>query len=338
MNFCNNYADVCSSFDLIFEYTASGLVLCKSNIYLYRVDRNWKTVDLIRNIFEGLIGGIMVYFIIDLVLRVRKEGCKVVCLSFWTILRVLIIVMLIIKIMLILVYSNLYEVKNFDPDTDEFKDYESIAYYYSLINNFVGVIAFFAYFSILSFLQKSKSLKVIWGTLRTSMYKLIFFFFVFILVFIGWILLAYRGFGQYSSGYKDYGTTVSTLLQMLLGNIDFDDIYNIQPAFAAIFFILFIFLSFFVMLNIFLAIINESYDTYYKKIHSTDEKDEMMVIIGIIFRAVKQGICVYPWKLVTCNFHSSEKPKNKLREEFYESDMSKSEDTSQITTSRRNSF
>ncbi|CAG9310214.1 unnamed protein product [Blepharisma stoltei] len=307
INLCNNFADVCSSVDLLFEFTASGLVLPKAYVYVYRVYVNWTSSDIVRNAFEGVIGIIMLYFIIDLIWRVRKEGWKLTFLSFWTAVRILLIIMLIIKVTLLIAYSQRDEVLNFQSINDEFVDYEKLGYFFNTTNNFIGVTSFVAFFFILSFLQQSKSMKIIWGTLRESLRRLVFFFSVFILIMTGWLLLAYRGFGQYSIEYKDYGTTLNTLLQMLFGNIDFDTIWQIQPVFASIFFVLFIFLTFFVMLNIFLAIINESYDTYYKKFSTDDKKDEILIIFGLIFNAIKYGLFVYPYKFVTCQKLKREK-------------------------------
>jgi len=70
-----------------------------------------------------------------------------------------------------------------------------VAYIYGLINNFEGISSFIAYLTVLKFFQKSESLRIIWGTLGHSMKKMIFFFLVFLLVFAGWTLMAYRGFG-----------------------------------------------------------------------------------------------------------------------------------------------
>ena len=116
------------------------------------------------------------------------------------------------------------------------------------------------------------------------------------------MLLAYKGFGQYLYDYWNLGNTASTLLQMLLGNINFTEIYKVQPEFAGLFFFLFIFLNFFIMLNIFLAIINEAYDTVYKKIKSNDDVDEMILIMGILLNGAKYGFFSLPKKVIMCEF------------------------------------
>ena len=56
------------------------------------------------------------------------------------------------------------------------------------------------------------------------------------------------------------------------------------------------------MLNIFLAIINEAYDTVYKKIKSNDDVDEMILIMGILLNGAKYGFFSLPKKVIMCEF------------------------------------
>jgi polycystin 2 len=194
-------------------------------------------------------------------------------------------------------YSYLEKIKNFNDRSSEFIDYMTVAATYNLITSFTGFSCFISYFYILSFFQNSKGLKVIWGTLSQALYKLLFFFLVFILVFIGWVLLAYKGFGQYLEEYRNIGSTSTTLLKMLLGTVNFDQIYNVQPEFAGIFFFLFIFLNYFVMLNVFLAIINESYETIYSKIKTSDT-DEIFIMLGMMMSGLKYALWTIPWNII----------------------------------------
>jgi Polycystin cation channel len=298
MNFCNYNIDLCVSVEILFEFIAGGGVLAQYNIYTYRVYTNKKTSDKIRIAFDALSGAVLGYFLIDFIAKVKNTGCKASFKSTWNLLLLLIIAVLFSKYMVLIAYQNLGDIKNFNDNSLKFIDYMSAAYFYNLISNFEGISSFFVYFYILNFFKHSKSLKIIWGTLRHSIYRLVFFFLVFLLVFVGWMLLAYKGFGQHLSDYRDLPNTASTLLQMLLGNINFEELYAVQPEFAGLFFFSFIFLNFFVMLNIFLAIINEAYDTYYKKIKLSTDVDEMIIVIGILLKGLKFTFLDMPLKTV----------------------------------------
>ena len=301
-NFCNFNVDICISVELLFEFIAGGGVIPTVNILTYRVNLAWKALDKIRIAFDVISASILLYFLIAVIYQAKLKGLKIIYKSFWNLALLLLIIMTFIKQMAYLAYQNLDKIKNFNEHSTEFVDYMSVAIFYKMISNFTGICSFFTYFYVLSFFQESKSLKVVWGTLKNSMYRLLFFFFVFLLVFIGWMLLAYKGFGQYLADYRNLGNTASTLLQMLLGNVNFQEIYSVQHEFAGLFFFLFIFLDYFIMLNVFLAIINEAYDTVYKRIKINDDPDEMLIIFEILLKGAAYSFFTMPWQLITCQY------------------------------------
>ena len=308
-NFCNYNSDMCVSVNILFEFSAGGGVLPKSQVVSYRVNLTWTFDDKIRIAFDCVVAVIMLYFLSDFIKKVRAQGAKTAFLNFWNLLLLLMAAMLFSKHMAYIAYQEKSEIKYFREDSTEFIDYMSVAILYKMIANFTGVSSFIAYYYVMAFFQDSKSLQVIWGTLGQSAYRLLFFFFVFLLVFLGWMLLAYKGFGEYLYDYSNLGNTASTLLQMLLGNINFQEIYNVQPEFAGLFFFLFIFFDYFIMLNIFLAIINEAYDTIYKKAKSNDEEDEMILIIKTLLSGAKYSFINIPKKVILCKYCKKKKVK-----------------------------
>ena len=63
------------------------------------------------------------------------------------------------------------------------------------------------------------------------------------------------------------------------------------------------------MLNIFLAIINEAYDTIYKKAKSNDEEDEMILIIKTLLSGAKYSFINIPKKVILCKYCKKKKVK-----------------------------
>lgn len=302
INFCNYNSDYCLSLDIYFEFFAGGAVLSSTNLQVFRVNLTWTLSDKIRIGLEIFSALIILYYLLELMLSIKKIGCKPALTDFWNMLLILLSIMILTKHMAIIAYQDLDKIKHFKDDSSEFIDYMEAATLFNVITNFSGIIVFIVYFYIMKFFKESKGLKIIWGTLRQALYKLLFFFFVFILVFIGWMLLAFKGFGQYLENYKDIGTTATTLLQMLLGNVNFEEIYEVQPVFAGLFFLLFIFLYYFIMLNVFLAIINESYEEVYSRIKSSSDTDEMIIIVEILIKCVKYVFFSLPVKLLCCRY------------------------------------
>lgn len=299
-NFCNSNIDLCMSWNIYFEWMSGGSITPGYQIHIFRVKPFWTVADYAKLLGSFLALGISFYFLVQIILKFKRQGCKST-FNFWNCLLVLLFLLVLFKNIAIFLFLEQEMIKNFDPYSEEFVDYMQAAYYYSLINNFKGFCLFIAYFSVLGFLKDSRSLRIIWGTLRNGMYQMTFFFLVFILLFVGWSLVAFRGFGQYLGNFKDMGSTSSTLGRILLGETDFDSMYKVNPVFSGMFFISFLFMNYFVMINVFLAIINESYDTVYKKVQSgSSEKDEMLLMIELILKGLKHVLIDLPVNLVKC--------------------------------------
>lgn len=66
-------------------------------------------------------------------------------------------------------------------------------------------------------------------------------------------------FGQEADEYIDPAQSFTTLFLMVLGEFDFQRLYMINPFFAYFFFLFYQFFVFLIMVNIFLAILNDAY-------------------------------------------------------------------------------
>ena len=309
VNFCNQNVDTCVTFEIIFEFLAGGTIVPTEYFYQYRVNRNWTVADKVRTAFEYTIDAIMLYFLFTIVQECRRLGFRQGIRQFWLLMEVLLIVMIFVRQLLIIIYEQQDLIRNFHIDTESYQDLMAPAYIYKLLTNFEGVALFLAYLTMFKFLQNSSSMSIIWGTLMQSMLSVIFFFLVFSLVFMGWVLLCYKLYGKDTLDYKSIGSSANTLMQVILGNNDLDTISAFDPTSASLFFILSSFLNNFVMLNIFLAIINESYDTVYKRLKKA-KKDELLIILGMIFKGFKIAVIDVPLALLLfkpCRHHKQSK-------------------------------
>ena len=72
-----------------------------------------------------------------------------------------------------------------------------------------------------------------------------------------------------------------TLFRMILGDFDFMEIYTAKPGWGPFYFISYIFMVFFFLLNMFLAIVNDTYAEV------KEEMDEEPFDVGAYF---KEGV------------------------------------------------
>jgi hypothetical protein len=111
------------------------------------------------------------------------------------------------------------------------------------------------------------------GTLYRAVQDLIIFVMLMMLILLGFVLMALNIFGSQASGYKDVPTTLGTLFLILLGEFDYDEMKEVDVTWAVIFFLAYVVFMFFIVLNIFLAILNDAYTTV-KTNHVWEELDK----------------------------------------------------------------
>ena len=297
INFCNQNIDVCVAFELVFEFLASGSIVPTEYFYQYRVNRNWTTADKFRQAFEYTIDAIMLYFIFSVVQECRQNGLRKSVKEVWLIMELVLIVMVFVRQLMIILYEQQSLIQDFDINSQDYQDLMAPAYIYKLLTNFEGVALFFAYLTMFKFLQSSSSISIISGTLLQSILSMLFFFMIFAMIFMGWVLLSYKLFGKDTVDYKSIASSANTLMQVILGENNLDVISRFDLYSASIFFVCASLLNNFIMLNIFLAIINESYDTVYKRVKKV-KKDELLIILGMIMKGFKLVLIDLPLGLV----------------------------------------
>merc|ERR1711988_180058 len=99
----------------------------------------------------------------------------------------------------------------------------------------------------------------IWVTLERAALDIALFFVTFFMLLYGFCQCGHQLFGsilmQYSTSYR----SLVALLLTVLGDFDVDSLIQASPQYGMSFFMAFQLMMFFVMVNVFLAIINDSY-------------------------------------------------------------------------------
>ena len=66
-------------------------------------------------------------------------------------------------------------------------------------------------------------------------------------------------FGTQAESFKNFGFTTGTIFLILLGEFDYDEMKEVNSTFAFIYFVVYVLFMFFIVLNIFIAILNDAY-------------------------------------------------------------------------------
>merc|ERR1711997_1410131 len=82
---------------------------------------------------------------------------------------------------------------------------------------------------------------------------------MFFTVFFAFAQLGYLLFGTQVEDFSSFSNAIFTLLRTILGDFNFNEIEQANRVLGPIFFLSYVFFVFFVLLNMFLAIINDTY-------------------------------------------------------------------------------
>ena len=140
----------------------------------------------------------------------------------------------------------------------------------------VAICVFFAWVKLFKYISFNKTMTQLASTLarfgdvsNTSLYYCFFnfrcagdvagFAVMFFIVFFAFAQLGYMIFGSQVKDYSSFSDAIFTLLRTILGDFDFYALEKANRVLGPIFFLCYVFFVFFVLLNMFLAIINDTY-------------------------------------------------------------------------------
>ena len=118
---------------------------------------------------------------------------------------------------------------------------------------------FLMYFSFFKFLQNVPRMNAILLTVSSAAFDLVLFIVMAVIVQFGFSCAFYVCFGGQLAEYRTVGEATTTLMKILLGDFDYGALVNANRVMAPVLFFLYQLFVFFILLNMFVAIINDSY-------------------------------------------------------------------------------
>jgi len=184
---------------------------------------------------------------------------RVVLRDMWSLLDIIFISVLLVTIGLRLNYYAMEERQNFDPFLEDYQEMSKIASAYSLTFVLESSTVFICVVKSLKFFSLQKDLKLLQMTLGQAVKDLLVFVAMTVILFVGFVVMGLNIFGMQAPSYSTIVNTLGTLFLILLGEFDYAEMNAVSRLWAIIFFIIFVLFMFFVVLNIFLAILNDAY-------------------------------------------------------------------------------
>ncbi|CAG0892278.1 unnamed protein product [Cyprideis torosa] len=247
---------------IVFEFPATGGLIPSWSFRTVKLLRYVTVMDYFIMACEFIFVFFIIYYMVEELIEIKHNGCAYFR-SVWNMLDLLVIVISIICIAFsIFRYITVQDkIKGLleDDEMNRYANFEFLGYWQTRYNDMVAVCVFFAWIKIFKYISFNKTMTQLSSTLSRCAKDVAGFAIMFFIVFFAFAQLGYLLFGTQVHDFRTFGDSVFTLLRTILGDFNFHEIESANRILGPIFFLSYVFFVFFVLLNMFLAIINDTY-------------------------------------------------------------------------------
>ena len=179
--------------------------------------------------------------------------------DFWNVIDWSLILLSFLALWMRIMFVLSPAVRNFSPFSEEYVEVTAEANSYNASFAFDAIAATFGVLKIFRFFDLQRNLLLLRNSISRGISDLISFTIVLLIIIAGFSFSGLNIFGQENDEYVNVIRSFSTLFLTVLGEFDFERMLRVDPTFAYSFFLLYQMLVFLIMINIFLAILNDAY-------------------------------------------------------------------------------
>ncbi|CAF0734186.1 unnamed protein product [Rotaria sordida] len=245
---------------LTVEFPASGGAVPSKTFTTVKLIRYVSSMDYFVLACEILFVIFTIYYTVEEIIEIARFKFR----YFKTVWNVLDVVIILISY--ICIAFNVYRQIKVGQILDDllknqkiFADFEFLTYWQTQFNNIIAFTVFIAWIKIFKYVSFNKTMTQLSTTLSRCAKDVLGFSVMFMIVFLAYAQLGYLLFGTMVDDYKTFAISIFTLFRIILGDFDFNAILEAHRILGPIFFLTYVFFVFFVLLNMFLAIINDTY-------------------------------------------------------------------------------
>ncbi|XP_026079715.1 LOW QUALITY PROTEIN: polycystic kidney disease 2-like 1 protein [Carassius auratus] len=261
---------------LVVEFPATGGVIPSYQIRTVKLIRYVTTWDFFIIGCEIFFCVFILYYIVEEILEFRINRLSHFK-NIWNILDLVVILLAVVAI----IFSVFRTIKvdellgDLLEHPDIYADFEFLAFWQTQYNNMNAVNLFFAWIKIFKYISFNKTMTQLTSTLARCALDIFGFAIMFFIVFFAYAQLGYLLFGMEVPTFSTFNKCIFTQFRIILGDFDYNAIDQANRVLGPIYFFSYVFFVFFVLLNMFLAIINDTYSEVKSELAS--QKDEFQI-------------------------------------------------------------
>ncbi|XP_048362000.1 polycystic kidney disease 2-like 1 protein isoform X2 [Sphaerodactylus townsendi] len=261
---------------LVVEFPATGGAIPSWQIRTVKLLRYVSTWDFFIVACEIVFCVFIFYYVIEEILELHIHRLRYFT-SIWNILDIVVILLSIIAIgfhmFRTMEVNRLMGQLLKKPSI--YADFEFLAFWQTQYNNMNAVNLFFAWIKIFKYISFNKTMTQLSSTLARCAKDILGFAIMFFIVFFAYAQLGYLLFGTQVENFSTFVKCIFTQFRIILGDFDYNAIDNANRILGPIYFVTYVFFVFFVLLNMFLAIINDTYSEVKEEL--SNQKDELQL-------------------------------------------------------------
>uniref|UniRef100_A0A8C5MRL7 Polycystin-2 n=1 Tax=Leptobrachium leishanense TaxID=445787 RepID=A0A8C5MRL7_9ANUR len=259
---------------LLVELPATGGIITSWQFQTVTLIYYFSTLDYFLAACEIAFCIFILYYIVEEFLEIRLHRLHYFR-SLWNCLDIVIIVLSLVGIAIILYRMSSVE----EPltkvllDQNSFANFDYLAYWQIQFNNVAAVTVFFAWIKVFKFVDFNRTMIQLSSTMSRCAKDILGFSIMFFIVFLAYAQFAFLVFGTQVDDFSTFQDCILSQFRIILGDFEFDDIEEANRILGPLYFTTFVFFTFFILLNMFLAIINDTYAEV--KTDMAQQKNEM---------------------------------------------------------------
>ncbi|EGC39681.1 hypothetical protein DICPUDRAFT_52532 [Dictyostelium purpureum] len=262
-----NFQSRTTVFTMLTEWPASGEVNPYYSVRTYRVNMYMDAVDRFRGFLETVFFLFLIYYVYFFINEARIDyqlnRLRNYLLSLKNSFDIINLTLFIASTALYIAFlgDNSREVSLTD-ETIKYPLYlENLGQTALVLYQISAINILLMAFKTFRFLIIHKRLYILWIAISQSKLQLITFTIMFCIIMLGFLFSGWLTFGPDNAAYNGFVTSLGTLLQFIIGNPpDYEAMSSTNRALGPIYYLLFTIFMFFILMNMFIAIISKSYE------------------------------------------------------------------------------
>ncbi|XP_060067155.1 uncharacterized protein LOC132547415 [Ylistrum balloti] len=266
-----------STLNIVFEMPNTGEFMVKENIHTFRLFSYLGGYGIFVIFCEVSAAISVIYFFVRECKRVRKEKQNYFK-GFWNILELLTMMTALVSIIMYIIrhFITAIAVSSVTKLRDRFYNFEKVAMWDEVFGYVMAFTIFASIIKLIHMFRFNRKMSMIAGTLKNSTSDISAFSFVFLVFLSGFAIWGYIMFGRNMASYKSMIQSIETLLAFSLGEYDYLALVNANRIFGPLFFFSFFLFINFILLNVFVTILNESISAVRKDVSKQSNEFEIV--------------------------------------------------------------